>query len=54
MMDGSMDTEESKASSGDIERREGGLGRRQIEKREGNERVAWTAVLAVCFIDRTW
>jgi hypothetical protein len=38
----------------DIERREGGLGRRQNEKREGNERVAWTAVLAVCFIDRTW
>ncbi len=38
----------------DIDRREGGLGRRQNEKREGNERVAWTAVLAVCFIDHTW
>ena len=38
------------------ERREGGLGlgSRQNQKREGNERVAWTAVVAVCFIDRTW
>ena len=38
----------------DIERREGGLGRRQNEKREGNERVRWTVVFPVCFIDHTW
>ncbi len=38
----------------EIERREGELGIRQNQKREGNERVAWTAVVAVCFIDRTW
>ena len=38
----------------EIERREGGLWSRQNQKREDNERVAWTAVVAVCFIDRTW
>jgi hypothetical protein len=36
-----------------IERREGTEGTRQNQKREGNERVAWTAVVGVCFIDRT-
>ena len=38
------------------DRREGGLGlgSRQNQKREDNERVAWTAVVTVCFIDRTW
>jgi hypothetical protein len=52
--DGSMDRWTEKRARG--ERREGGLGlgSRQNQKREGNERVAWTAVVAVCFIDRTW
>ena len=36
-----------------IERREGTEGSRQNQKRERNERVAWTAVVGVCFIDRT-
>jgi hypothetical protein len=35
------------------ERREGTEGSRQNQKRERNERVAWTAVVGVCFIDRT-
>jgi hypothetical protein len=43
--------EESKRSSGG---REGGLRSSQNQKRELNERVGWTAVVAVCFIDRTW
>ena len=52
--DGWMDRWTEKRARG--ERREGGLGlgSRQNQKREGNERVAWTAVVAVCFIDRTW
>ena len=45
-IDGSMDREESKRSSGGRE----GLGAGKIR----SERVAWTAVVAVCFIDRTW
>ena len=52
--DGWMDRWTEKRARG--ERREGGLGlgSRQNQKRKGNERVAWTAVVAVCFIDRTW
>ncbi len=45
-MDGWMDREESKRSSGGRE----GLGAGKIR----SERVGWTAVLGVCFIDRTW
>ena len=36
------------------ERRQGREGRRQNQKREGNERVSWKAAVEVCFIDRTW
>jgi hypothetical protein len=48
-IDGSMDREEGNRSSGGA--REGS---RQNQKREANVRVAWTAVVGVCFIDRTW
>ncbi len=43
--------EESKRSSGG---REGGQRSSQNQKRECNERVTWTTVVAICFIDRTW
>ncbi len=45
-MDGWMDREESKRSSGVRE----GLGSGKIRR----ERVAWTTVFEVCFIDHTW
>jgi hypothetical protein len=47
----SMDREENKRSIGG---REGGMGSSQNQKRECNEKVSWTAVVAVCFIDHTW
>ena len=48
-----MDRGESNRLSRGRERREGTEGSRQNQKRERNERVAWTAVVAVCFIDCT-
>ena len=47
-MDGSMDREENKRSSGGSRE-----GRRQNQKRESKERVAWTTVVGVSFIDRS-
>ena len=52
-MDGSIDRWTGKGREQEIERREGTEGSRQNQKRERNERVAWTAVVGVCFIDRT-
>jgi hypothetical protein len=37
-----------------LQRRDGVEGGKKKQKREGNERVAWTTVVAVCFIDHTW
>ena len=51
--DGWMDRWTGKGREQEIERREGTEGSRQNQKRERNERVAWTAVVGVCFIDRT-
>ena len=52
-MDGWIDRWTGKGREQEIERREGTEGSRQNQKRERNERVAWTAVVGVCFIDRT-
>ena len=52
-MDGWIDRWTGKGRDQEIERREGTEGSRQNQKRERNERVAWTAVVGVCFIDRT-
>jgi hypothetical protein len=43
-----MDRKESKRLSGGRK-----VGEKN-QKREGNERVAWTTVVGVCFIDHTW
>jgi hypothetical protein len=52
-MDGWIDRWTGKGREQEIERREGTEGNRQNQKRERNERVAWTAVVGVCFIDLT-
>ncbi len=48
-----MDRGETNRLRGGRERREGTEGSRQNQKRERNERVTWTGVVPVCFIDHT-
>jgi hypothetical protein len=52
-MDGWIDRWTGKGRQQEIERRERTEWSRQNQKRERNERVAWTAVVGVRFIDRT-
>jgi hypothetical protein len=52
-MVGSIDLWTGKGREQEIDRREGTEGNWQKKKRERNERVAWTAVVGVCFIDLT-